>query len=123
MDIRPIRTEANYEAALEEIDTLLDAKEGSPQEERLELLSILVEVWEDEHYPIEPPDPIEAVKFMMAQNGLTRKDLEPYIGPKPRVADVLNRRRPLSLKMIRKLNKGLGIPAEILIREPSPESV
>lgn len=120
MDIRPIRTETDYEAVLEEIDTLLDAKEGSPQEERLELLSILVEVWEDEHYPIGPPDPIDAIKFMMVQNGLTRKDLEPYIGPRPRVADVLNRRRPLSLKMIRKLNDGLGIPAEILIREPSP---
>jgi HTH-type transcriptional regulator/antitoxin HigA len=120
MDIRPIRTEADYEAVLEEIDTLLDAREGSPQEERLELLSILVEAWEDEHYPIGPPDPIEAIKFMMEQNGLTRKDLESYIGPRPRVADVLNRQRPLSLKMVRKLHDGLGIPAEILIREPSP---
>ena len=119
MDIRPIRTEADYEAVLKEIDTLLDAKDGSPEEERLELLSILVEVWEDEHYAIGPPDPIEAIKFMMAQNGLTRKDIEPYIGPRSRVADVLNRQRPLSLKMIRKLNDGLGIPAEILIREPS----
>lgn len=120
MDIRPIKTEADYESALEEIDTLLDAKEGSSQEERLELLSILVEVWEDEHYPIGPPDPIEAIKFMMKQNGLTRKDLEPYIGPRSRVADVLNRQRPLSLKMIRKLHDNLGIPAEILIRETAP---
>lgn len=119
MDIRPIRTEADYEAVLEEIDTLLEAEEGSPEEERLELLSILVEVWEDEHYHIGSPDPIEAIKFMMAQNGLTRKDLEPYIGPRSRVSDVLNRQRSLSLKMIRKLNEGLGIPAEILIREPS----
>lgn len=120
MDIRPIRTEADYEAVLEEIDTLLDAKEGSLQEERLELLSILIEVWEDAHYPIGSPDPIEAIEFMMAQNGLTRKDLEPFIGPRSRVADVLNRQRPLSLKMIRKLHDGLGIPAEILIRESSP---
>ena len=117
METRPIRTESDYEAVLAEIDTLLDAKEGSPEEERLELLSILVEVWEEEHYSIGPPDPIDAIQFVMEQNGLKRKDLEPYIGPRSRVSDVLNRHRPLSLKMIRKLSKGLGIPAEILIRE------
>ena len=120
MEIKPIKSEEEYEAALAEIDTLLDAEEGSPEEERLELLSILVEAYEDIHYPIDPPDPIEAIKFHMEQNSLTRKDLEPYIGSRQRIADVLNRKRPLSLNMIRKLNKGLGIPAEILIREPQP---
>lgn len=119
METKPIRTEADYEAVLEEIDTLLDAKPGSPEEDRLELLSILVEAWEDEQYPIGPPDPIEAIKFMMEQKGLSRKDLEPYIGPRSRVSDVLNRKRPLSLNMIRKLSTELGIPADILIREPS----
>ena len=117
METRPIRSESDYEAVLAEIDTLLDAKEGSPEEERLELLSVLVEVWEDKHYSIGPPDPIDAIQFVMEQNGLKRKDLEPYIGPRSRVSDVLNRQRPLSLKMIRKLSEGLGIPAEILIRE------
>jgi HTH-type transcriptional regulator/antitoxin HigA len=120
MDIKPIRTEEEYQATLATIDTLLDAEEGSPEEELLELLSILVEAYEDRHYPIDPPDPIEAIKFHMEQNGLTRKDLESYIGPRQRVADVLNHRRSLSLKMIRKLHRGLGIPAEILIRDPSP---
>jgi HTH-type transcriptional regulator/antitoxin HigA len=118
MEIKPIKTEEEYQAALAEIDTLLDVEEGSPEEERLELISILVEAYEDLHYPIDPPDPVEAIKFHMEQNGLTRKDLEPYIGPRQRIADVLNRKRPLSLSMIRKLHKGLGIPAEILIREP-----
>ena len=117
MDIKPIKTEAEYQAVMMEIDALLDATEGSSEEVRLELLSILVEAYENEHYPIGPPDPIEAIKFHMEQNALTRKDLEPYLGPRQRVADVLNRKRPLSLNMIRKLHGGLGIPAEILIRE------
>ena len=117
MELRPIRTEVDYEAVLAEIDTLLDAQEGSPEEERLELLSILAEAWESEHHPIGPPDPVEAIKFVMEQNGLARKDLEPYIGPRSRVSDILNRQRPLSLKMIRSLSEGLGIPAEVLIRE------
>lgn len=122
MEIKPIKTEEEYQAALVEIDLLLEVEEGSPEEERLELLSILVEAYEDRHYPIDPPDPIEAIEFHMEQNGLTRKDLETYIGPRQRVADVLNHKRSLSLKMIRKLHRGLGIPAEILIRE-SPPSV
>lgn len=117
MEIRPIKTEADYEAALAEIDTLLEAAPGAPETDRLEVLSLLVEAWEDIHYPIEAPDPVEAILFYMEQNDLTRKDLEPFIGDRARVADVLNRKRPLSLSMIRRLNAGLGIPAEVLIKE------
>jgi HTH-type transcriptional regulator / antitoxin HigA len=117
MNIQPIRTEEDYRAALTQIERLLDVKEGSPGEDRLEVLSILVEAWEDRHYPIDPPDPIAAIEFRMDQQGLTRKDLERYLGQRQRVADVLNRRRSLSLPMIRRLHEGLGIPAETLIRE------
>ena len=117
MDIRPIKTEDDYKAALAEIDTLLDVPEGSPAEDRLELLSILVEAWEAEHYPIDLPDPVEAIKFRMEQQGLTRKDIEAYLGSRQRVSDVLNRKRGLSLNMVRKLSQGLGIPAEVLIQE------
>ena len=117
MDIQPIRTKADYEAALEETETLWNAKKGTPEGDKLEILIRLVEAWEDEHDPIGFPDPIEAIKFHMEQNGMTRKDLEPYIGPKQRVSDVLNRKRPLSLKMIRKLSTGFGIPADVLIQE------
>lgn len=117
MEIKPIKSEAEYQAALAEIDTLLEVEAGTPEVDRLELLSMLVEAWEDEHYPIGDPDPIEAILFYMEQNGLSRKDLEPYIGDRARVADILNRRRPLSLNMIRRLHAGLGIPAEILIKE------
>ena len=117
MDIKPIRTEEDYEGALAQIEGLLDAEEGSPEEDQLEVLSILVEAWEDRHYPIAPPDPIAAIEFRMEQQGLTRKDLEVYLGRRQRVADVLNRRRPLSLPMIRRLYEGLGIPAESLLRE------
>ena len=81
------------------------------------MLIILAEAWEDKHHPIDPPDPIEAIKFRMEQQGLSRKDLEAYLGRRQRVADVMNRKRPLSLDMIRKLNEGLGIPAEVLIRK------
>lgn len=114
--LRPIRTKADYNAALKEISSLLDSPPGSGASERLELLSILVEAYEDRHHPIAPPDPIEAIKFRMEQQGLTRRDLEPFIGSRARVSEVLNRKRPLSVEMIRKLHAGLGIPAEVLIR-------
>ena len=116
MEIRPIRSDADYTSALKEIGELLDAEEGSREEERLEVLSILVEAWEDGHHPIEPPDPIEAIKFRTEQQGLTRKDLEPYLGRRQRVADIMNRKRSLSLGMIRKLSEGLGIAAATLVR-------
>jgi HTH-type transcriptional regulator / antitoxin HigA len=117
MEIRPIRTEADYQAVMAEIDQLLDAEDGSNEEDRLEVLSILAEAWEDEHHAIDPPDPVAAIEFRMEQQGLTRKDLERYLGQRQHVSDILNRKRPLSLKMIRSLNQGLGIPAEVLIRE------
>jgi HTH-type transcriptional regulator/antitoxin HigA len=112
----PIKTEAEHEAALAEIDRLMDAPDDSPEADHLELLTILVEAYENVHYPIDLPDPIEAIKFRMDQAGLTRKELEPYIGGRARVAEVLNRVRPLSLRMIRRLNAGLGIPLDSLVR-------
>jgi HTH-type transcriptional regulator/antitoxin HigA len=117
MIIKPIKTEKDYEKALDEISKLLDAPVNSKEAEQLELLSILVEAYENEHYKIEAPDPIAAIEFQMEQQGLTRKDLEQYIGSRARVSEVLNYKRPLSLNMIRRLNTGLGIPAEILIRD------
>jgi HTH-type transcriptional regulator/antitoxin HigA len=116
--VRPIRTEADYDAALAEIDRLLDAAEGSAGAERLELLSILVEAYEEVHHPIDPPDPVDAIHFRMEQQGLTRRDLEPYVGSRARVSEILNRQRPLTLAMIRRLHRGLGIPAEALIQAP-----
>lgn len=116
MELKPIRTQADYKAALRTISSLLDAPEGSREAGMLEVLSILVEAYEEEHHPVDPPDPIEAIKFRMEQMGLTRRDLEPYLGSRARVSEVLNRKRPLSVEMIRRLNAGLGIPAEILIR-------
>ena len=116
MELKPIRTKADYKAALKTISGLLDAPEGSREAGMLEVLSVLVEAYEEDHHPISPPDPIEAIKFRMEQEGLTRRDLEPYLGSRARVSEVLNRKRPLSVEMIRRLNTGLGIPAEILIR-------
>ena len=119
MDIRPIRTEAEYEAALAEIDRLFDAAPHTPEGERLEVLATLVEAYEEQHYSIPAPDPIEAITYHMESRGLCRRDLEPYLGSRARVAEVLNRKRPLSLEMIRRLHTGLGIAAEILI-QPYP---
>ena len=116
MDIKPIRTEADYEAALKEVERLWGAEPGTPDGDRFEVLFTLVESYEDQRYPILPPDPIEAIKFFMDSRGLDRQDLGRYIGPSGRVSEVLSRKRPLTLTMIRKLNAGLGIPAEILIQ-------
>ncbi len=115
-EIKPIRTEADYEAALSEVERLWGAKSGTPKGDRLDVLATLIEVYEEQHYPIDPPDPIEAIKFRMEQQGLTRKDLEAMIGTRTRIAEVLSRKRALSIAMIRRLHKSLGIPAEILIR-------
>jgi HTH-type transcriptional regulator/antitoxin HigA len=114
--VRPIRTERDYEAALKEVERLWGAKSGSPEGDRLDVLATLIEAYEDEHYPMDPPDPVEAIKFRMEQQGLTRRDLEPLIGTRTRVAEVLNRKRGLSIEMIRRLHATLGISAEILIR-------
>ena len=117
-DIHPIRDKADYERALAEIDTIIKQNPdgNSPDAERLELLSLLVSDYESKHNPIQPPDdPVEVILFYMDQKGLTRKDMEQYLGNKARVSDILNRRRSLSLPMIRRLSHGLGIPADLLI--------
>jgi HTH-type transcriptional regulator/antitoxin HigA len=120
-NLRPIRKRADYEAALEEMKRLWGAKSGTPAGDRLDILATLVDAYEAQRFPIDPPDPIEAIKFRMEQQGLTRKDLEGILGTRTRVAEVLNRRRGLSLNMIRNLHEKLGIPAELLIR-PSRRS-
>ncbi len=116
MNTQPIHTEADCEAALAEIEALMDAAPGTPAHDRLEVLSILVEAYEAEHHPIPLPDPISAIEFHMERLGLTRKDLTPYIGSRGRVSEIMNRKRPLTLRMIRNLEEGLGIPAEILVQ-------
>jgi HTH-type transcriptional regulator/antitoxin HigA len=116
MQIKPIRKEADYQAALDEIERLLDAKPGTSGADRLEILTTLVEAYEEKHYPIPPPDPIEAILYQMESRGLSRRDLEPYIGSRARVSEILNRKRPLTVEMIRALHKGLGISAEVLIQ-------
>lgn len=114
--LKPLRTEADYEAAIAEIEALWGAPAGTPRGDRLDILATLVDVYENEHYPMDPPDPIEAIVFRMEQQGLTRKDLEGILGSRTRVAEVLNRRRGLSINMIRRLHDTLGISAEVLIR-------
>ena len=120
MEIKAIRTEADYLAALREVSDLIDLDPAidDPEGERLEVLGTLVQAYEARHYPMDPPDPIEAIKFRMEQSGMTVKDLVPYIGPLNRVYEVLAGKRSLSLGMIRRLSEGLHIPAEVLIREP-----
>ena len=115
---RLIKNEKDYEKALFRVEQLMDAKPGTPEMDELELLTALVEMYEDQHYPINPPDPVEAIKFRMDQLGLTRKDMVPYIGTKSKVSEVLNKKRPLTLAMMRSLNKNLGISAEVLLKEP-----
>jgi len=119
MDIRPIHNEADYKASLLDISTLmdLDPDAGSPDGDRLDILATLVQAYETKHHPIDPPDPIEAIKFRMEQGGLSVKDLVPLIGNSNRVYEVLGRKRALTLPMIRRLHKQLGIPAEVLIAE------
>ena len=116
MDIRPIRTKADHRAALKEIERLMNARRGTPEGDRLEVLSTLVEKYEEQEDPIEVPNPIDALLYHMESRGLTRRDLEAFIGSRARVAEVLNRRRPLTIEMIRRLHAGLGIPADVLIR-------
>ncbi len=117
MDIRPVHTETDYKAALREISALmeLDPELGTPEGDRLDILTTLVQAYEVRHVKIDAPDPVEAIKFRMEQSGLTIKDLEPIIGKSNRVYEILNRKRPLTLAMIRRLNRQLGIPAQVLI--------
>lgn len=118
-ELKPIRTKKDYEAALVEVERLWGAKSGTPRGDRLDILATLIEAYETKHYPMDPPDPIQAILFRMEQQGLSRKDLEPMIGARNRVAEVLNRKRGLSIEMIRQLHKRLGISAEVLIRPTS----
>lgn len=121
-----IKTEKDYELALARIEKLMDSKPGTPEFDELELLSTLVEIYEDEHFPIGMPDPVSAIKFRMEQLGLNQKGLVPFIGSRSKVSEVLNRKRPLTLSMMRSLHKELGIPAGVLLQEPGssfPESI
>jgi HTH-type transcriptional regulator/antitoxin HigA len=116
MEIRPIRTQTDYQEALREIELLFDAAENTPECDRLDILSTLVEAYEKTHFPIELPDPIEAIQYYMDTRGWSRRDLETCLGSRARVSEVLSRKRTLTLEMIRKLNQELRIPAEILIQ-------
>jgi len=118
MDIQPIKTEKDYDAALQLIEELWDSEEGTAEGDRLDILITLVDAYEQINHPIYPPDPIAAIEFHMDQNELTRADLETYIGTRARVSEVLNRKRGLSIEMIRSLHEGLGIPLESLIARP-----
>ncbi len=115
MEVRPIRTESDYHAALAEIDRLMDAAKDTPDGDRLDVLATLVEAYERRHFPMDLPDPVEAIKFVMEQRGLTAKDLEPMIGRSNRVYEILTGKRALTLPMIRRLHEGLGIPLESLV--------
>ncbi len=119
-EVKPIRTEADYERALAMVEELWGAKVGTPAGDRLDVLATLIDAYENEHDPMDPPDPVEAIKFRMEQQGLSRRDLEDVIGTRTRIAEVLNRKRGLSIGMIRRLNQRLGISADVLIR-PSRE--
>jgi HTH-type transcriptional regulator/antitoxin HigA len=120
-DLGPIRTKRDYEAALKEVERLWGAKAGTRHGDRLDVLATLFDAYEAEHYPMDPPDPVEAIKFRMEQQGLARRHLEEIIGTRTRIAEVLNRNRGLSIAMIRRLNERLGISAEVPIR-PSRKS-
>ena len=118
MDIKPIKTDADYRAALIAIENLMAAELDTPQGEKLDVMVTLIEAYEAKHFPMGLPDPVEAIKFEMERRGLTVKDLEPMIGKPNRVYEILNRKRSLTLKMIWSLHEGLGIPAESLIKPP-----
>jgi len=120
MDIQPIHTAKDYKTALREVSRLMadDPASGTAEGDRLDILVTLVQAYEARQFPIDAPDPVEAIRFRMEQSGLSVKDLEPLIGKSNRVYEVLSRKRPLTLAMIRRLHHGLGIPAEALIAEP-----
>lgn len=116
MEIKPIKTEKDYNAALEEVERLFDAEPGTPEGDRLEVLTTLIAAYEDTRYDIPAPDPVEAIRYYMESRGLTRADIEPYIGNRARVSEILNRKRSLTLPMIQRLHAGLGIPADVLVK-------
>lgn len=120
MNIQPIHTEEDHRKALTRIEEIFDAKPGTPEGDELEILGILVEEFEKRHYPVDAPDPVEAVKFRMEQLGLTQSDLAKLIGSKSRTREILSGKRAFSLRLIRLLNKELRIPAEVLLQEREP---
>lgn len=119
MNIKPIKTDADYRAALKEVETLMTAEPNTLEGEKLDVLVTLIDAYEHKHFPLDLPDPFEAIKFEMEQKGLTVKDLKPMIGKSNRVYEILNHKRSLTLKMIWKLHQELGIPAESLIKQPA----
>ena len=119
-EIKPIRTEGDYQQAMTLLKTLWGAETGTPESDRLDLLVTLIDIYESARHPIDLPDPVDAILFRMEKQGLTRRDLEPVLGSRGRVAEILNRKRPLSLEMIRRLNAELDIPAEVLIQPIRP---
>ena len=122
MDIRPVNTPSDYRAALKEIESLMMARSGSPEGEKLDVMVTLVEAYERKHYPLDLPDPVATIKFEMERKGLSVKDLEPMIGKANRVYEILNHKRSLTLRMIWRLHEQLGIPAEALIKPPHSPS-
>jgi HTH-type transcriptional regulator/antitoxin HigA len=116
MNIKPIKSERDYRRVVKEIEKLMNARANTGAGDRLDVMVTLAEAWEEKHHAIEAPDPIAAIQFAMEQRGLSRRDLEPFIGSRARVAEILNHRRALTLPMIRRLHSGLGIPADVLIR-------
>lgn len=122
MDVTPVRTKRDHDRALREIESLMAARPGTPEGDRLDVLVTLVEAWEARHIPMDLPDPVEAIRYHMETRSLAPKDLVPYIGSRSRVYEVLNRKRPLTLRMIWRLHKGLGIPAESLIKLADDEA-
>jgi HTH-type transcriptional regulator/antitoxin HigA len=115
MNIEPIRNDADLQKAFQRLEEIWAAEAGTPEADELELLTLLVEHYETKHYPMPPSDPVEAIKFRMEQQGLTNKDLEPFIGSRNRVSEILNHKRKLSLAMIKRLHEGLHIPYECLL--------
>jgi len=116
MNIKPIKTETDHTEALQAVENLMDAKIDTPEGDSLDVLVTLIEAYEEKHHPILPPEPVEAIIHQMESQGLSRKDLIPFFGSRARVSEILNKKRSLSINMIRKLQKGLGISAEILIK-------
>lgn len=116
MELRPIRSKRDYTAALKQAEVLWNARPGSKELDRLEVLTMLIQVYEAEHFPIPDPDPIDLLLHVMEARGLSRKDMEPFIGSRARVAEILNRQRPLTLEMVRRLSAGLKLPADLLIK-------
>jgi HTH-type transcriptional regulator / antitoxin HigA len=116
--IKPIRSEVDYQVALQRIETLMDVEDNTPEADELDVLATLVDLYEEQHYPIDCPDPIAAIRFRMEQAGLSARDLVPFIGSRAKVSEVLSEKRPLTLQMVRALHEHLGIPAEVLLRQP-----